>query len=123
MSDWCVSVCVLASDHEASQQTDRTATERPNCDRERLTLLPWRCQTSVLKEAGEPRDSALRSSWCIMSDGQGPAPNGKIYYLSLSINPCGQAGARKRASGVCKRERDRGRQGWIEGASGGMRDM
>lgn len=45
--------------------------------------------------------------------GRGLPPNGKIYYLSLSINPFGQTGASRSASGVCKRERerDRGRMG------------
>lgn len=46
--------------------------------------------------------------------GRGLAPNGKIYYLSLSINPVGQTGASRSASGgVCKRERVRLREDWV----------
>lgn len=44
--------------------------------------------------------------------GRGLVPNGKIYYISLSINPFGQTGASSSASEVCK---ERGREtkgGW-----------
>lgn len=43
--------------------------------------------------------------------GRGFVPNGKIYYLSLSINPFGQTGASSSASEVCKRESGRPREG------------
>lgn len=39
--------------------------------------------------------------------GRGLAPNGEIYYLSLSINPLGQTGASRSALRLCKRERGR----------------
>ena len=76
--------------------------------RQEINLVGVVMPDDCVKEAGGTPGNALRSNGCIMSDGQRASLlMGRLIITHYQLIPPGQAGARMRASGVCKRARER----------------